>query len=165
MEVEKTYASKGLAGTALGTGIGGLALGLLNGGAGNLLGGLMNTNVCACSDNMPVNRYEMSLEQKNAYLESQIALRDANTYTMGEMGKLRDYVDSKFAVVNSELCEQKVLNATTGATISCLSGQVNCMQALLNSITKTVVPNSAICPGWGDVTVSITPATTAAAGA
>lgn len=165
MEVEKTYASKGLAGTALGTGIGGLALGLLNGGAGNLLSGLMNTNGCVCSDNMPVNRYELAQEQKIANLESQIALRDANTYTMGEMGKLRDYVDSKFAVVNSELCEQKVLNATTTATISCLSGQVNCMQSLLNSITKTVVPNGAICPGWGDVTVSVTPATTAAAGA
>ena len=34
------YASKGLAGTALGFGIGGAALGLANGGLNNLLGGL-----------------------------------------------------------------------------------------------------------------------------
>jgi hypothetical protein len=165
MEVEKTYASKGLAGTALGTGIGGLALSLLNGGAGNLLGGLMNTNGCVCSENMPVNRYELAQEQKIANLESQIALRDANTYSDQKLLELYKYVDGEFRSVRGELCDQKVLNATTGATISCLSGQVNCMQALLNSITKTVVPNSAICPGWGDVTVSITPATTAAAGA
>ena len=34
------YASKGLAGTALGFGIGGAAMSLANGGLGNLLGGL-----------------------------------------------------------------------------------------------------------------------------
>ena len=34
------YASKGLAGTALGFGIGGAALGLANGGLNNLLGGI-----------------------------------------------------------------------------------------------------------------------------
>ena len=38
VEVEKSYASKGVAGTALGLGIGGAALGLLNGGLG-LFGG------------------------------------------------------------------------------------------------------------------------------
>lgn len=36
------FASKGLAGTALGFGIGGTALGVLGGGLGNLLGGLGN---------------------------------------------------------------------------------------------------------------------------
>lgn len=35
---------------------------------------------------------------------------------------------------------------------------VTCMQNTLNAITKTVIPNTAICPGWGNVT--ITPATT-----
>ena len=142
MEVEKTYASKGLAGTALGTGIGGLALSLLNGGAGNLLGGLMNTNGCVCSENMPVNRYEMSLEQKNAYLESQIALRDANTYTMGEMGKLRDYVDRRFEAVNSQLCSQAVVNAQITANISCMQSSISALQGL----TKTIIPIGNVCP-------------------
>ena len=31
--------------------------------------------------------------------------------------------------------------------------------AELMGLTKRVVPNGSICPGWGDVTVSITPAT------
>lgn len=158
MEVEK-YASKGVGGAGLGLGIAGTALGLLNGGAGSLLGGVLGNNcAAACSDNMPVSRYEAAQEQKIAKLESEIALRDANAYTIGEMGKLRDYVDGKFARVEHEICEQKVFNATTMSTVSCLSGQVNSMQALLASITKTVVPNGAICPGWGDVAVSVTPA-------
>lgn len=39
-----------------------------------------------------------------------------------------------------------------------IAGTVTCMQNTLNAITKTVIPNTAICPGWGNVT--ITPATT-----
>jgi hypothetical protein len=46
--------------------------------------------------------------------------------------------------------------ANTGLTA--LQGTVTCMQNTLNAITKTVIPNTAICPGWGNVT--ITPATT-----
>ena len=38
------YASKGLAGTALGFGIGGAAMSLANGGRGNLLGGIRQNN-------------------------------------------------------------------------------------------------------------------------
>lgn len=86
------YASKGLAGTALGFGIGGAAMSLANGGLGNLLGGLGQNNRAAaaevtaaaatpamaalaaalasrqqeptCSENMPVTRYDLDREQK-----------------------------------------------------------------------------------------------------
>lgn len=139
------YASKGLAGTALGLGIGGLGVNLLNGGLSGLLGGN-----CCNSDNMPVNRYEASQSARIAELETEVKLRDANFYTLGEMGKLRDYVDGRFSRMEHELCEQKVYNATSTATISCISGQV----AQLMSLTKLVIPNGSVCPGWGNVTVS-----------
>lgn len=161
MEVEK-FASRGVANTALGLSIGSLGAQLLTGGLSNIFGGNCGSS---CSENTVVSRFELEQEQKISKLESEIALRDANTYTMGEMGKLRDYVDGKFARIEHEICDQKVFNATTMSTVSCLSGQVNSMQALLGSITKTVVPNGAICPGWGDVTVSITPTTTTTTGA
>ena len=151
---EVTYASKGVAGAALGTGIGGLALGLLNnGGLGNIFGG----GNCACHENTMVNRYEAQQQARIAELETEVKLRDANTFTMSEMGKLRDYCDSKFAAIQQELCEQKVYNTANTATIGCLANQVN----QLLSLTKTVIPNTSICPGWGNVTV--TPATTTAA--
>lgn len=34
------------------------------------------------------------------------------------------------------------------------------VQAILGNITKLVVPNSSICPGWGNVTITTSPATT-----
>jgi hypothetical protein len=146
MEYENKYASKGVAGTALGIGIGALGLEVLKGGLGGILG---NGNGC-CSDDHMINRYEAAQSAKIAELETEIKLRDANTFTMGEMGKLRDYVDARFSKVEHELCDQRVYNATNTATISCIANQVNQLMAL----TKVVIPNGSICPGWGEVTVS-----------
>lgn len=141
--------------TALG--IIGTVLGSLGVAGNGGVGGLFNTGNAVCHENMPINRYEASQSARIAELETEVKLRDANTFTMGEMGKLRDYVDNKFAAVNAELCEQRVYNATNIATVNCLSGQV----AQLMSLTKLVIPNGSICPGWGNVTV--TPATTTTA--
>lgn len=149
------YASKGVAGSGLGLGIAGTALGVLNGGLGNLFNGTNNGN-CGCSEDHWVNRYEAGQSARIAELETEVKLRDANTYTLTEMGKLRDYVERRFDHVEHELCDQRTYNATNTATISCISGQV----AQLMGLTKLVVPNSSICPGWGDVTVSVTPAAT-----
>lgn len=153
MEVEhKEYASKGVAGSGLGLGIAGTALGLLGGnGLQGLFGG-------GCGNSANVNRYEAELQQKIAALEADVKLRDANTYTMGEMGKLRDYVDAKFTAVNDKLCAQAVHNATADAMLGCINNQV----AQLFALTKLVVPNSSVCPGWGAVTVA--PATTPTTG-
>ena len=159
MEVERTDNVRGIAGAGLGLGIAGTALGLLNGGGlGNLLGinpyGVPANGMVMPSESIPVNRYEAAQAARIAALETEVKLRDANTFTMGKMGKLRDYVDGKFAKVEHELCDQRVFNATQIGTISCIQGQI----AQLMGLTKLVVPNSSICPGWGDVTVSVTPA-------
>jgi hypothetical protein len=148
------YASKGVAGSGLGLGIAGTALGVLNGGLGNLLGGFGNTGNCNCHENMPVNRYEMELNQKNADLQSQIALRDANIYGDQKLLEVYKYFDGELKGIRNELCDQRVYNATNNAAIGCIQGQV----AQLYGLTKLVVPNTSVCPGWGNVT--ITPATT-----
>lgn len=151
---EFTPASRGVAGSGLGLGIAGTALGLLNGGLGNLLGGVGGCNTGCCNENMHVNRYELAQESKIADLQSQIALRDANTYNDQKLLEVYKYFDSKLEVVNGKLCDQAVWNATQTATIGCMANQI----AALNSLTKLVVPNTSVCPGWGNVTV--TPATT-----
>ena len=99
------------------------------------------------------------IETRIAELETEVKLRDANFYTLSEMGKLRDYVDGKFAHVEHELCDQRVYNTANTAAINCMQGQI----AQVLSLTKLVVPNGSICPGWGDVTVSVTPAPTTGA--
>lgn len=125
-------------------------------GGGNLLGGLLGGgNNCGCSEDHLINRYEAAQSAKISELETEIKLRDANFYTIGEIDKLRSYVDNRFTAVEHEICDQRVYNATANATISCIQGQV----AQLMGLTKTVIPNGSICPGWGNVT--ITPATTA----
>ena len=127
-------------------------------GSTNLLGGLgMNNGAYMCHENMPINRYEATQQARIAELETEVKLRDANAYTLGELNKVRDYVDSKFAVVNDKLCAQAVHNATNDAVLGCMQGQI----AQLMSLTKLVVPNASICPGWGNVT--ITPAAAPAA--
>lgn len=146
------YASKGVANAGLTTGIIGTALGAVGSG---ILPGLFGGQ-CVTSESMPVNRYEAEKDARISALETEVKLRDANFYTLSEMGKLRDYVDGRFTKVERELCDQKVINAQTLGNMTCMAGQINQLYAL----TKLVVPNSTICPGWGDVTVSVTPAAT-----
>lgn len=151
------FASKGVAGSGLGLGIAGTALGLLNGGLGNVLG--TGYNNCGCSDNMHVNRYELSQENRIAKLETEVALRDANIFTDQKIAEVYEKLDGRIRGVEAGLNAQAVYNATNTATINCIQGQV----AQLFSLTKLVVPNTSVCPGWGNVT--ITPSTTTTTGA
>lgn len=146
------FASKGVAGSGLGLGIAGTALGLLNGGLGNILG--TGYNNCGCSDNMLVSRYELSQENRIAKLETEVALRDANIFTDQKISELYANLDGRIRGVEAGLNAQSVYNATNTATIGCIQNQVN----QLFGLTKLVVPNTSVCPGWGNVT--ITPSTT-----
>lgn len=137
------FASKGVAGAGLGTGIAGLTLGLLNGGLGNLLGGGWNNNgMCGCSDNMAVNRYELNMQTELAAKDGKIALLESNIYTDQKLNDLRNYVDRRINHVEDAISAQAVYNATNTATISCISNQVNELKAL----TKVIVPITNVCP-------------------
>ena len=188
MEVEhKEYASNAKGNTAVA--IGSTALGLIglsalnNNGCNNggILGGLLGGNRCGngcgnggmdaatamalaaavanngCGDNAVVNRYEAGLQSRISALETEVKLRDANTYTDGKLNALRDYFETKLDKVNERLCHQAEWNAAQTATITCMTAQIG----QLFGLTKLVVPNTSVCPGWGNVTVA--PATAAAA--
>ena len=153
------FASKGVGTAGLTTGIIGSAGWLLNGGLGNILGG---GNNCVCSDNMLVNRYEAGQSAKIAELDTEIKLRDANFYTLSEMGKLRDYMEHKFDHVYGRLNQQDVVNAQITANLSCMQNTLN----TLSGLTKTVIPITSICPEVMQRYNSWTaPTTTADAGA
>lgn len=151
MEHENNFASKGMGGTALGLSIGAIAAEVLGGNLGGILGGNRS------GENAPVTRYEAQLQAENAELKTEVKLRDSNIYTDQKILDLYKYVDGKIAYVEGQLCEQRVYNATNTAALSCIQGQV----AQLMALTKLVVPNTSVCPGWGNVTVS--PATTTTA--
>lgn len=155
MEYENHYASKGVAGAGLGLGIAGTALGLMAGGLNGT--GLFNGNNCGgCSDDHYVNRYELGLQQELAAKDSKIGLLESNIYTDTKIADVYERLNTKIGVLEGQICQQNVYNATNTATISCIQGQI----AQLASLTKLVIPNTSVCPGWGNVTV--TPATTTA---
>lgn len=151
MEIENRYASKGVAGTGLGLGAAGLAVGLLNNGG---LGGILGGNY-GCHENMPVNRYELSMQKEITNKDMEIAYLRSRDAAKTDSLELYRYIDNKFACVERELADQRVYNAVNTSTQTCMQGQI----AQLYSLTKLVVPNGAICPGWGEVTTTITPAT------
>ena len=174
------YASKATANTALGFGLAGSALGLLNGGLGNIFGGLGSNGMVApavaglaagmasqkCGDDANVSRYELNHTQTSAQKDMEIAywrgqdetnrkITDAYTKLesriLGLAGEVRANKEEQ-AALN---LQQAVYNGTNTAAVGCVQGQI----AQLQSLTKMVVPNSSVCPGWGNV--NITPATTA----
>lgn len=132
--------SKGAVGAALGTGIAGLALGVLNGGIPNILGGWNNGGMC--HENMPVNRYELSMQKELTNKDMEIAYLRGRDAAKSDSLELYKYVDGKFSIVERELADQRVYNATNTAALNCMQGQI----AQLMSLTKIVVPAANICP-------------------
>lgn len=133
------FASKGVAGTALGLGAGALGVELLNGGIGGLLG---NRNAMYCNEDHTVNRYEASQAARIAQLETEVKLRDANTYTDQKLLEVYQYFNGKVGCIESQIAQQAVYNATNTAQLGCMAQQI----AALNSLTKVVIPTSSICP-------------------
>lgn len=118
----------------------------------------MACNAYGCSDNMAINRYELGMEKELAAKDSKIALLESTIYTDGKLNDLRNYMERRFDKVEHDIGDQKAFNAGVMSNMNCIQGQIG----ELLGLTKRVVPNGSICPGWGDVTVSVTPATTGA---
>jgi hypothetical protein len=152
MEYQNEFASKGVAGAGLGLGIAGTALGVLNGGLGNILGGYNARGECA--EDHFVNRYELNMQKELTNKDMEIAYLKGRDAAKSDSLELYRYIDGKFAVVERELADQRTYNAVNTTMLNCVKGDV----AALMALTKTVIPNSNVCPGWGDVTVSVTPA-------
>jgi hypothetical protein len=156
-----SVSSAGVGGAALGTGIAGLSLALLNGGLGNILGGVGNNQVASKSD--------LAYTQELAKKDSEIALLKSEQNTEVKIADVYDRLITKInanQLAQSEWnAAQMVNNCKMSNAIAVNTNSITALQNCCNSITKLVVPNSAICPGWGDVTVSITPTTTPTTGA
>jgi hypothetical protein len=144
------FASKGVAGSGLGLGIAGTALGVLNGGLGNLLNGMGGTG--GCGNNQYINRYEMELENKIVNRDSEIALLKSNIYTDQKIADVYERLNTKIGGVEAAVNTQAVYNATMNGAINCMQGQIG----QLFGLTKLVVPNTSVCPGWGNITISPT---------
>ena len=135
--------SAGVAGAGLGLGIAGTALGLLqNGGLNGIFGGGNQ-----CNDTRTIS----ALESEIAKLKSEKYTDKVGTEVYAELNKKFNEIGQFVAGMDKNSAVAEAINAER---ISCLTNRV----AALEALTKIVVPNSSVCPGWGNVT--ITPATT-----
>lgn len=141
MEHENAYASKGVAGTGLGLGIAGTALGLLNNNGGGL-GGLFGNGNCGCSEDHLVNRYELGLQQELAAKDSRISLLESNIYVDSKIADVYERLNTKIAGIESQICQQAVVNAQVAANLSCMQGSIGTLMGL----TKTIIPIGNVCP-------------------
>lgn len=149
MQMNKEYASKGVAGAGLGAGIAGLSLGVLNslGGLSALAGAwnrpavqndvitaaltasMLQGRACPApcgSDCDPVTQRELRLTQTIAEKDSQIALRDANTYGDQKALEMYKYIDGRFREVEAEIASQKVQNQAVKDSFKLTEQQMNC---------------------------------------
>lgn len=165
MEMNREYASKGVAGAGLGTGIAGLSLGFLNamGGLGALGGLWGNRNGSAQNDILtallttemvrgsnwgrnygscggdcdPVTQREMKLQQEIAAKESENALLKANTYNDQKSLELYKYVDGRFREVEAVLAKQAVQNQATADSFQLVQERQDCCCKRLETAIDT----------------------------
>lgn len=147
------YASKGVAGSGLGLGIAGTALGLLNnGGLGGLFGGNCAQNVIAEKDSKIAKlEAEKYSDSSNIELYKQIKSELKETIA-NERATYKEFNSLQEKLFKSELEKQSMLAAQgiqgLQAQINCTNNHLNCLQTVVNGITKTIVPKEAICPEY-----------------
>lgn len=179
--MELNYASKSLGNTGLGLGIAGTTLGVLNAmnNGGGILGalnggrtadavagmaagaagaGLMNGGIGRCSENTPVTRYDLDMMRKLMEKDSEISLLKSEQNT--EV-KIADVYERIMTRVNADQraqadwnAQQMVNNAQMSAAVAANATSIAYLQNCCSQITKLVVPNTSVCPGWGPVTVT-----------
>ena len=136
--------SAGVAGAGLGLGIAGTALGLLSGnGLNGILGGGNQ-----CNDTRTIS----ALESKIAKLESEKYTDQVGTGVYAEINKKHNELVQFVTALDKQNAIAEAVNAER---LNCMNGRISAIEAL----TKLVVPNGSVCPGWGNVTIA--PATAA----
>lgn len=79
-----------------------------------------------CSEDHFVNRYELELQQKIAEKDSQIALRDANTYNDQKNLEMYKYVDGRFREFEQAFAAQAVNNQKTADDVARVQANLDC---------------------------------------
>mgnify|MGYP007005152982 FL=1 len=160
------YASNGKGNLGVTLGAIGTGLGVLGGGLGNLLGGWGMAPAAMCSENTPVTRYELNQQKTISEKDMEIAYWRGQDETNRKISDSYSKLEKRLIELAAEVrankeeqvainMQQAVYNGTNTATIGCIQAQVN----QLLGLTKLVVPNASVCPGWGAAKVTVEPAT------
>lgn len=153
----------GVALGAIGTSLGALSgTGLLSG-----FNGVNCMNGRNCGDY--VNRYELNMVQTIANKDSEIALLKAESDSEEKMIEVYKQAHAEIAELRKDFetsrreqdawnANQSVANTHMTAAIATNTNSIRDLEYVVRNITAIRVPNTAVCPGWGDVKVEpVTP--------
>lgn len=132
------YASNAKGNAALTTGIIGTALGAINSVGG--IGGLLGVGKPQTEGDRPITRYEMGLFQQINEKNNEITLLKANEFSMAQNNVLQQQMNA-----------QAVYNAQSNTMLGVLQQQIQ-------SVTRLMVPNENLAPGYGRAFVAAYPA-------
>lgn len=156
---EKSVASTGLAGAALGLAIPGTValVNQLSGNNGGLFGGLFNGGYNSCN-NGAVSALESALAYEKAGRYTDQTGIEVYKQFAKERNETQAQISALFAAIAQMDKTVSVNEAVNSERINCLKGRVD----NIYDIFKLVMPNSSVCPGWGNVTITPAAATTGA---
>lgn len=153
---EKSVASAGLGGAALGLAIPGTValVNQLTGGNG-LFGGLFNGGG---NCNGAVSALESALAYEKAGRYTDQTGTEVYKQFAKERNEIQTQISAIFAAIAQMDKHSAVAEAINAERLNCLKGRVD----NIYDVFKLVMPNSSVCPGWGDVTITPATATTGA---
>lgn len=144
----------GIIGTVLG-GVAVAAQGVLGaGGAG------VAPRTGTGSDTVSKETFDLALRLSNSERDNAILTAELNTEK--KMVEVYNALNDK---INAAVANQTAINSAQAVTNCAVTSQLAVLNnnvATLMGLTKTVIPNGNVCPGWGDVTVSVGTTTAAA---
>lgn len=154
---DKSVASGGVGGTALGLSIGALSLAALqNGNYGNGILGNLFGNGNACNQQVSALMSELAKEKSERYTDQ------VGTEVYKQFAKEREQTQAQISALFAAIAQMdktvSVNEAVTSEKLCCLSKKVGDIY----DVFKLVVPNSSVCPGWGTVTITPAASTTTA---
>lgn len=109
-----------------------------------------------------VTKDELNMAMTIAGKDSEIAMLKSEQNTEVKIADVYERLITRINADRNAQMEwnatQSVNNAQMSSAIAVNANSIGAIQGILGQITKTVIPNSSVCPGWGEVTVK--PATT-----
>ena len=177
MQIETSKGTQNVAGggtTALGvigTTLGGLALagGNASGLLGNIFGGWGNgyNNPAIMQGN-----YNSALVSEIAQLKAEKYIDEKSLEDRDRIAALNDKVigyvidiDKRLSTVEATgPLREQILAQKIECCCNSANTAISALAQTVANITKTVVPNSSVCPGWGNVTITPAAAPTTTAG-
>ncbi len=114
-----------------------------------------------CSkDTVSKETFDLALRLSNSERDNAIL-----TAELASEKKMSDVFTTLNDKINQVVTNQTAINSAQAVTNCAVTSQLAVLNnnvATLMGLTKTVIPNGNVCPGWGDVTVSVGTTTAAA---